>query len=126
MQNYQDLKVWQKSHQFVLAVYQLTNDFPKTEIFGLTSQMRRATVSISANLAEGCGKNSMLDIANFFQISLGSLHETEYYLLLSKDLNYISIEMFDKRNSEIREIKAMLISLIKKIRNPQNNSNANS
>ncbi len=126
MQNYQDLKVWQKSHQFVLAVYQLTNDFPKTEIFGLTSQMRRATVSISANLAEGCGKNCMLDIANFFQISLGSLHETEYYLLLSKDLNYISIEMFDKRNSEIREIKAMLISLIKKIRNPQNNSNANS
>ena len=126
MQNYQDLKVWQKSHQFVLAVYQLTNDFPKTEIFGLTSQMRRATVSISANLAEGCGKNSMLDIANFFQISLGSLHETEYYLLLSKDLNYISIEMFDKRNSEIREIKGMLISLIKKIRNPQNNSNSNS
>jgi len=126
MQNYQDLKVWQKSHQFVLAVYQLTNDFPKTEIFGLTSQMRRATVSISANLAEGCGKNSMLDIANFFQISLGSLHETEYYLLLSKDLNYISIKMFDKRNSEIREIKAMLISLIKKIRNPQNNSNSNS
>ena len=126
MQNYQDLKVWQKSHQFVLAVYQLTNDFPKTEIFGLTSQMRRATVSISANLAEGCGKNSMLDIANFFQISLCSLHETEYYLLLSKDLNYISLEMFDKRNSEIREIKAMLISLIKKIRNPQNNSNSNS
>jgi four helix bundle protein len=118
MQNYQDLKVWQKSHQFVLAVYQLTNDFPKNEIFGLTSQMRRATVSISANLAEGCGKKSKLDIANFFQISLGSLHETEYYLLLGKDLNYISIEIFEKRNSEIREIKAMLISLIKKVRNP--------
>jgi four helix bundle protein len=118
MQNYQDLKVWQKSHQFVLSVYQLTNDFPKNEIFGLTSQMRRATVSISANLAEGCGKNSTLDIANYFQISLGSLHETEYYLLLSKDLHYISIEIFEKRNSEIREIKAMLISLIKKVRNP--------
>lgn len=126
MQNYQDLKVWQKSHQFVLAVYQLTNDFPKNEIFGLTSQMRRATVSISANLAEGCGKISTPDIANFFQISLGSLHETEYYLLLSKDLNYISIETFERRNSEIKEIKAMLISLIKKIRNPQHSSNANS
>jgi four helix bundle protein len=119
MQNYQDLKVWQKSHQFVLAVYQLTNDFPKNEIFGLTSQMRRATVSISANLAEGCGKISTGDIAHFFQISLGSLHETEYYLLLSKDLNYISIEVFEARNLEIREIKAMLISLIKKVRNPQ-------
>jgi four helix bundle protein len=110
MQNYQDLKVWQKSHQFVLAVYQLTNDFPKNEIFGLTSQMRRATVSISANLAEGCGKISTGDIAHFFQISLGSLHETEYY---------ISIEVFEARNLEIREIKAMLISLIKKVRNPQ-------
>ena len=126
MQNYQDLKVWQKSHQFVLSVYQLTNDFPKNEIFGLTSQMRRATVSISANLAEGCGKNSTLDIANYFQISLGSLHETEYYLLLSKDLHYISIEIFEKRNSEIREIKAMLISLIKRVRNPQFNSNTDS
>ena len=119
MQNYQDLKVWQKSHQFVLEVYQLTNDFPKNEMFGLISQMRRATVSIAANLAEGCGKKGMLDIANFFQISLGSLHETEYYLLLSKDLRYISIEVFEKRNLEIREIKAMLISLIKKIRTPQ-------
>jgi len=126
MQNYQDLKVWQKSHQFVLSVYQLTNDFPKNEIFGLTYQMRRATVSISANLAEGCGKNSTLDIANYFQISLGSLHETEYYLLLSKDLHYISIEIFEKRNSEIREIKAMLISLIKRVRNPQFNSNTDS
>ena len=126
MQNYQDLKVWQKSHQFVLSVYQLTNDFPKNEIFGLTSQMRRATVSISANLAEGCGKNSTLDIANYSQISLGSLHETEYYLLLSKDLHYISIEIFEKRNSEIREIKAMLISLIKRVRNPQFNSNTDS
>ena len=126
MQNYQDLKVWQKSHQFVLSVYQLTNDFPKNEIFGLTSQMRRATVSIPANLAEGCGKNSTLDIGNYFQISLGSLHETEYYLLLSKDLHYISIEIFEKRNSEIREIKAMLISLIKRVRNPQFNSNTDS
>ncbi|WP_221394409.1 four helix bundle protein [Dyadobacter sp. NIV53] len=119
MQNYQDLKVWQKSHQLVLEIYQLTNNFPKNEMFGLTSQMRRATVSISANLAEGCGKKGVLDIANFFQISLGSLHETEYYLLLSKDLNYISIEVFERRNLEIKEIKAMLISLIKKVRNPQ-------
>jgi four helix bundle protein len=116
MQNYQELKVWKKSHAFVLEVYQLTDQFPKSEVFGLVSQMRRSTVSIAANLAEGCGKKGTLDIANFFQISLGSLHETEYYLLLSKDLKYISNEIFEKRNLEIKEIKAMLISLIKTVR----------
>jgi four helix bundle protein len=118
MQNYQDLKVWQKSHQFVLEVYQITNQFPKSEMFGLTSQIRRSSVSIPANLAEGCGKNGTNDIANFFQISLGSLHETEYYLLLSKDLQYITAEIFMSRDSEIKEIKAMLVALIKKVRNP--------
>lgn len=118
MQNYQDLNVWQKSHQLVLEVYQITNQFPKNEMFGLTSQMRRASVSIPANLAEGCGKKGTNDIANFFQISLGSLHETEYYLLLSKDLQYITNEVFESRNAEIKEIKAMLVSLIKKVRNP--------
>jgi four helix bundle protein len=78
--------------------------------------MGRSAVSIAANLAEGCGKKGTLDIANFFQISLGSLHETEYYLLLSKDLQYISNEIFESRNHEIKEIKAMLISLIKTVR----------
>ena len=85
-------------------------------MFGLTSQIRRSSISIPANLAEGCGKKGTNDIANFFQISLGSLHETEYYLLLSKDLKYITIETFEMRNSEIKEIKAMLVSLIKKVR----------
>jgi four helix bundle protein len=116
MQNYQELKVWKKSHAFVLEVYQLTDQFPKSEVFGLVSQMRQSTISIAANLPEGCGKKGTLDIANFFQISLGSLHETEYYLLLSKDLKYISNEIFEKRNLEIKEIKAMLISLIKTVR----------
>ncbi|MCF0053044.1 four helix bundle protein [Dyadobacter sp. LJ53] len=120
MQNYQELKVWQKAHQFVLEVYQITNAFPKTETFGLISQMRRASISVAANLAEGCGKKGALDIANFFQISLGSLHETEYYLLLSKDLQYISNETFELRDLEIKEIKAMLISLIKTVRNISN------
>lgn len=116
MQNYQDLKVWQKSHALVLEIYKLTELFPKKETFGMISQMRRSTVSIAANLAEGCGKKGTLDIANFFQTSLGSLHETEYYLLLSKDLQYISDDVFERRN---REIKAMLISLIKTIRSSQ-------
>lgn len=86
MQNYKDLKVWQKSHLMVLKVYQLTNSFPKNKIYGLVSQYRRSAVSVSANLVEGCGKFTSNDIANFFQIALGSLHETEYYNLLSRDL----------------------------------------
>lgn len=116
MQNYQELRVWQKSHTFVLEIYKLTDDFPKNETFGLISQMRRSAVSVPANLAEGCGKKGTPDIANFFQISLGSLHETEYYLLLARDLRYITNEVFEIRDLEIKEIKAMLISLIKTIR----------
>ena len=116
MQNYQELRVWQKSHTFVLEIYKLTDDFPKNETFGLISQMRRSAVSVPANLAEGCGKKVTPDIANFFQISLGSLHETEYYLLLARDLRYITNEVFEIRDLEIKEIKAMLISLIKTIR----------
>ncbi len=119
MQNYQELRVWQKSHSFVLEIYKLTDDFPKTETFGLISQMRRSAVSVPANLAEGCGKNGTLDIAKFFQISLGSLHETEYYLLLSRDLSYITSEVFESRDLEIKEIKSMLISLIKTVRSSQ-------
>lgn len=116
MQNYHELKVWQKSHALVLEIYKMTDLLPKSETFGLISQMRRSSVSIAANLAEGCGKKGTLDVANFFQISLGSLHETEYYLLLSRDLHYITNEVFEHRDLEIKEIKAMLISLIKTVR----------
>ncbi len=78
MQNYKDLKVWQKAHALTLIVYKITRCFPKEETFGITSQMRRASVSIPANIAEGCGRMTRPDIANFFQIALGSLHELEY------------------------------------------------
>jgi len=120
MQSYKELKVWKKAHVLVLKIYEITKQFPKQEMFGLTSQFRRSSVSIAANLAEGRGKNSSKDIANFFQISLGSLHETEYYLLLSRDLAYISNEVYEERDSEIREVKAMLVALIKTVRNSQN------
>ena len=116
MQNYQDLKVWQKAHAMVLMVYQLTKQFPKEEMYGLTSQLRRSVGSVPANLAEGCGKNNQLDTANYFQISLGSLHETEYYALLAKDLTYISESDFDHLDSSIKEVKAMLVALIKTVR----------
>jgi four helix bundle protein len=77
MQNYKDLKVWQKAHALTLMVYKITKCFPKEETFGMTSQMRRASVSVPANIAEGCGRITRPDIAHFFQIALGSLHELE-------------------------------------------------
>ncbi len=117
MQDYKNLLVWQKAHILVLELYKLTQVLPKEETFGIKSQLRRAAVSIPANLAEGCGKITSKDTANFFQIALGSLHETEYYILLSKDLAYISLADYEFAIQLINEVKAMLISLIKKTRN---------
>lgn len=117
MQNYKDLKVWEKAHQFTLAVYKESAIFPKKETYGLTNQLRRASSSIPANIAEGCGKNSKLDFANFLNISLGSANEAEYFILLSKDLNYITLEMYEILTKLVNEIKAMLIALITKVRN---------
>jgi four helix bundle protein len=116
MQNYKDLKVWEKAHQFTLGVYRVSKSFPKEEIYGLTSQLRRAASSIAANIAEGCGKNTKNDFANFLNISLGSSNEAEYFVLLAKDLNYVSLEEYDVLIKLINEVKAMLIALIGKVR----------
>ncbi len=116
MQNYKELKVWDKAHQLTLKVYQLTKLFPKEEIYGLTSQVRRSASSIPANIAEGCGKNSQLELAHYLNTSLGSANETEYHLLLAKDLNYFQVEEYNVLAEQINEIKAMLISLISKVR----------
>ena len=85
---FEDLVVWQKAHALVLAVYQASVDFPKTETYGLTSQLRRAAVSIPANIAEGFKKRGRADKLRFMNIAQGSLEEVRYYLILSRDLNY--------------------------------------
>ena len=87
--SFRDLIVWQKAHQFVLAIYNVTKQFPKEEIFALTSQVRRAAVSIAANVSEGHKKKTVPNQLNYLNISEGSLEEVKYYLILSKDLNYI-------------------------------------
>lgn len=87
-QKFEDVEIWKKSHAFVLKVYRLTENFPKHELFGLTSQLRRAAVSIPANFAEGFKKISKADKLRFYNIAQGSLEECRYYLILIKDLNY--------------------------------------
>lgn len=116
MQKFKNLIVWQKAHNNVLELYKVTNTFPREELYGLTSQMRRAAVSIPANIAEGCAKDSDKEFARYLRISLGSIHETEYYLLLSQDLGILSKVNADILVSNINEIKAMLLSLLKKIK----------
>jgi four helix bundle protein len=86
--NFQDLVVWQKAHQFVLSVYRYSESFPKNELYGLTSQLRRSAVSIAANIAEGFKKKTRPDKAKFLNIAQGSLEESRYYLILTKDLDY--------------------------------------
>lgn len=117
MQNYKELKVWEKAHQLTLKVYRASKLFPKEELYSLTNQLRRASSSVPANIAEGCGKNTQPDFANFLNIALGSANEAEYFLLLSKDLGYLPESDYTSLSDNINEIKAMLISLIQKVRN---------
>ncbi len=116
MQNYKDLKVWGKAHEFTLKIYHFTKLFPKEEIYSLTNQIRRSASSIPANIAEGCGKNSKPELAHFLNISLGSANESEYFLILSKDLLYLNDQDFKTLYDLINEVKSMLISLISKVR----------
>lgn len=88
---FEDLLVWQKAHMFVLTVYRITEIFPKYEIYGLTSQLRRAAVSIAANIAEGFRKRSKADKVRFLNIAQGSVEECRYYLILTKDLEYADV-----------------------------------
>lgn len=85
---FQELIVWQKAHQFVLLVYKFTESFPKSKMYGLTSQFRRAAISIAANIAEGYKKKGKADKARFFNISQGSIEECQYYLILASDLEF--------------------------------------
>ncbi|TAH11795.1 MAG: four helix bundle protein [Runella slithyformis] len=116
MQNYKNLIVWQKSHQLTLAIFSVAKRFPKEEQFILTSQLKRACLSVVLNIVEGCGKYTDADTANFFQTSLGSVQETEYCILLSKELGYIDEQQFNDLSKIVGEVKAMLITIIKKIR----------
>jgi four helix bundle protein len=115
MRDFRKLKVWQKSHALTLAVYKSTSVFPKDELYGLRSQMRRSVSSIPTNIAEGCGRNTQPQLAHFLNIGLGSASELEYQLTLSKDLGFINDQIFKEQISQVREVKRMLTSLHQKV-----------
>lgn len=115
MRKFQDLQIWQRSHAQTLSIYKITKQFPKEELYGLTSQMRRSASSIPTNIAEGCGRNSNPDFSRFLVIAMGSTSELEYQLILSKDLDYISHEAFEKLYNESIEIRKMLNTFIQKL-----------
>jgi len=96
LQDFKNLKVWKKSHELTLKIYKISKIFPHEEIFGLTSQIRRACSSIPSNIAEGCGRNSDADFARFLQIAFGSANELEYQIMLAYDLNYINSKVYDE------------------------------
>jgi len=115
MQRYADLKVWQRSHALALEVYRCTEGFPDKERFGLTSQLRRAVVSAPANIAEGSRRQGAQDYARFLNIAEGSLAETSYLLLLSRDLGYLDPKSAERLSDEIEEISRMLHALRTKV-----------
>jgi four helix bundle protein len=116
MKNYKHLIVWQKAHALVVHLYKHTIGFPKHEEYNLKSQIRRAATSIPTNIAEGCGKFTQSDLANFMQIALGSANEVEYLALLSYELGYLNNDTYQDLDGRVNEVKAMLISLVRKIR----------
>jgi four helix bundle protein len=116
MKTFRDLLIWQKSMNLVTEIYQLTNSFPKEEIYGLSSQIRRSAISIPSNIAEGYGRDGNSDFLRFLNISISSLFEIQTQLEISYNLKYINQIQFNKTNGESREIERMLSAFIRKIK----------
>lgn len=114
MQDFRNLEVWTKAHSITLEVYRLTESFPRSEVFGLSSQIRRAASSIATNFAEGCGRTQP-EFGRFLQIAFGSACEVEYQLLLARDLGFLGSQTYEDINADVIEVKRMLNSLLKRI-----------
>jgi four helix bundle protein len=112
MLDYRSLQVWRRSHQLTLMLYALTKSYPREELFGLVSQMRRAAASVPTNIAEGCGRNSDAELSRFLSIASGSASELDYQLLLSRELHYLSAEQWQHAAQELTEIRKMLTQFI--------------
>jgi len=117
MKSHKDLHVWQKSINLVTDIYDITKEFPKEELFGLTNQLRRAAVSIPSNIAEGSARNHNKEFIQFLYIAQGSCAEIETQLTISQNLNFISESTLKQLNEKLTEIRNMLIGLIKSLIN---------
>lgn len=114
---FEDLIVWQKAHQLVLEVYRISQEFPKEEVYSLTSQIRRASMSVPANIAEGFGRKGLKDKLRFYTISRSSLHEVKYFLILTKDLNYYDTALLREKLIEIdKMLNSYIISINQKVK----------
>jgi four helix bundle protein len=112
VKDFRELNVWQKAHELALVVYQVTASFPREELYGLTTQMRRAGTSIAANLAEGCGRTGDAELSRFCSIALGSASELQYFLLLARDLQLLQAGDHDR----LAEVKRMLTGFLQKLK----------
>ena len=119
MQNFRNLDVWAVAHRLTLDSYRQTRRFPREEVYGLAAQIRRASASIGANIAEGCGKSGDAELARFLQIAMGSASELEYHFLLAFDLEYVNADDYKHLNDETLRVKKMLSSLINKLRSKE-------
>jgi len=116
MRDFRKLNVWEKGHRFTLSVYVATRGFPKEELYGLTSQLRRSSASIPANISEGCGRSGDKEFARFLDIAAGSASESEYHLLLAHDLAFLDNDTYNRLSADIREVKQMLSGLLRQLR----------
>ena len=115
MRDFKKYDIWKLSHVFTLKIYETTKLFPKDELYGIVSQIRRASSSVPTNISEGCGRTSDAEFNRFLTIALGSASEVEYLIILSKDLNYIDENSFTELNQEINTIKRKIYTLKQKL-----------
>ena len=122
LKNYKELKVWQKSYKFCLKVYKITGTFPKEEIYGLVSQIRRSAVSVPSNIAEGYGRKTTADYIRFLYIAYGSLCELETQIMLSDDLRFFEHAEMESLRADLSEVERMLKTLIRSLENRHSTS----
>ena len=120
MQNFKRLEVWQVAHSLTLRIYAVTARFPQSELYGLTSQLRRSASAVPANIAEGCGRETAADMARFLDIAQGSASEVEYHLLLAHDLTFISDDDYSATCDQLLSARRMLDTLTSRVRVTQN------
>ena len=116
MRDFREFKVWEKAHSLTLDIYKATATFPRAEMYGLTSQLRRASASIPANIAEGCGRGGNAEFGRFLRIGMGSASELEYHILLEHDLKFLPEMIYDPLQNRVVEVKRMLTALHSKVR----------